>query len=64
MYVATLIANSNNKNLSALILKQVVKDLGGTQYNVLDDNIAVDIPLRSKPINPKSTGSKKFMIKT
>ena len=51
MYVATLIANSNNKNLSALILKQVVKDLGGTQYNVLDDNIAIDIPLQSEPIN-------------
>ena len=51
MYVATLIANSNNKNLSALILKQVVYDLGGTQYNILDDNIAIDIPLESEPIN-------------
>ena len=55
MYVATLIANSNNKNLSALILKQVVKDLGGTQYNVLDDNIAIDIPLQSEPINFESS---------
>ena len=51
MYVATLIANSNNKNLSVLILKQVVYDLGGTQYNILDDNIAIDIPLESEPIN-------------
>ena len=51
MYVATLIANSNNKNLSALILKQVVNDLGGAQYNILADNIAIDIPLQSEPIN-------------
>ena len=51
MYVATLIANNNNKNLSTLILKQVVNDLGGAQYNILADNIAIDIPLQSEPIN-------------
>ena len=43
MYVATLIANSKNRNLSELILKQVVNDLGGVKYKVLDDNIAIDI---------------------
>ena len=51
MYVATLIANSKNKNLSELILKQVVNDLGGIKYNVLDENIAVDIKLVSEPTN-------------
>ena len=51
MYVATLIANSKNRNLSELILKQVVNDLGGVKYKVLDDNIAVDISLVSEPSN-------------
>ncbi|MDC0505202.1 phosphoserine phosphatase SerB [Amylibacter sp.] len=51
MYVATLIANSKNKNLSELILKQVVNDLGGVKYKVLDDNIAIDISLVSEPSN-------------
>jgi len=51
MYVATLIANSKNKNLSEPILKQVVNDLGGIKYNVLDENIAVDIKLVSEPTN-------------
>jgi phosphoserine phosphatase len=51
MYVATLIANSKNRNLSELILKQVVNDLGGVKCNVLDDNIAIDISLVSEPSN-------------
>ncbi|MCO4797464.1 MAG: phosphoserine phosphatase SerB, partial [Amylibacter sp.] len=51
MYVATLIANSKNRNLSELILKQVVNDLGGIKYKVLDDNIAIDINLVSEPSN-------------
>ena len=51
MYVATLIANSKNRNLSELILKQVVNDLGGVKYKVLDDNIAIDISLVSEPSN-------------
>ena len=51
MYVATLIANCKNRNLSELILKQVVNDLSGVKYKVLDDNIAVDISLVSEPSN-------------
>ena len=32
MYVATLIANSKNRNLSELILKDVVNNLGGIKF--------------------------------
>jgi phosphoserine phosphatase len=51
MYVATLIANSKNRNLSELILKDVVNNLGGIKYNVLGSNIAADILLETEPLN-------------
>ena len=51
MYVATLIANSEKKNLSTLILEDVVNSLGGINYNILGSNIAADILLESEPLN-------------
>ena len=51
MYVATLIANSEKKKLSTLILEDVVNSLGGINYNILGSNIAADILLESEPLN-------------
>ena len=51
MYVATLIASSEKKNLSLLIIEDIVNDLGGIKYNVLGGNVAADIFLETEPLN-------------
>ena len=51
MYVATLIASSEKKNLSLLIIEDIVNDLGGIKYNVLGSNVAADIFLETEPLN-------------
>ena len=51
MYVATLIASSGKKNLSLLIIEDIVNDLGGIKYNVLGSNVAADIFLETEPLN-------------
>ena len=49
MYVATLIANPENKNLNAAIASEAMTALGGTEFSWLAGGIAADVPLETMP---------------
>jgi phosphoserine phosphatase len=49
MYVATLIANPNVKNLNAAIASEAMTALQGTEFSWLAGGIAADIPLKAMP---------------
>jgi phosphoserine phosphatase len=49
MYVATLIANPEIKNLNAAIASEAMTALGGTEFSWLAGGIAADVPLVNMP---------------
>jgi phosphoserine phosphatase len=51
MFVATLIANPETKDLSATIASKAMEKMGGTEFTWLSGSIAADIPLAILPKN-------------
>jgi phosphoserine phosphatase len=49
MFVATLIANPENKNLNAAIASEAMTALKGTEFSWLAGGIAADVPLETMP---------------